>query len=398
MKTFTALTLLLLSTALWADWPDRVVELDVHSEVHVSNNYFPVTAFFNNPLVVDLNDMAQTLSPSGLVVSTSNINRFELNVAPTNTLKFGLFGETQIYGLVSIPDALLSLLANGNGTTGATSSGTWNSQNLKGDIFADVGLKADVKWNKWHFFVQPTYFVPLLHLDNILATYSVTSSPTTGTTGIIQTNIPVYSVAPLPNSSNASNFSFQPNQLSISGGLDLGLEADYPLFPWLTVGGSLVNLPLLPAQMSQGTLLQTTQTVTTVDPTTNSGNPLKTTSTSAWTQTLGSISVIRPFEARALAVLYPFRDPWLSVKPSLGLGVWGGNYLNGGLAVELNLHHWTFIRLDSDYSYGFWNQTLGLGFNVRLFELDLAVGSMSTDFVKSFTDGVTAAVDVKLGF
>ena len=383
---------LFLSSSLWAEWPDRVVELDVHSEAGISNNYFPISAFFNNPLVVDFNAMAQTLNPEGFTVSTLANSQVRLSITPTNDLQFGLFGGAEIYGLATIPEAILSFLANGTGPNGSTSSAGWTPQNFKGDVFFDFGLNAGLKWKKWHFSLSPTYFVPLLHIDAINVSYSLSTS-SSGTTAITQATIPVYSVVGLPNSTSST---IGPPQ--ISGGFDLTAEADYAFYPWLTVGGRLVNLPLVPAQMTQGSILQATETVTTVDPSTNSGNPFKTTSTSSWTQTLGTISVIRPFEARAVVSLYPFSDPWLSFTPSLGVGVWNGVYLIGGLKMVIDGRHWAHLSFNSDYQYGLWSQMVGLGLNVRLFEVDLAVGGTSTDFVQSFTDGVMAAVDVKLGF
>ena len=381
-----------LSMPVWADWPDRVVELAVHSEVRFSNNYFPLSAFFNSPLVIALNNMSQALSTEGLTVSTMLNNQVSLSFAPTNTLNFGLFQSAQVYGLTTIPAALISLLGNGTGATGSTSSGSWTPQNFKGDVFTDVGLKAGWSWKKWHFGVSPAYFIPLLHIDNINASYTVATS-SSGTTAVTQASIPIYSVLGLPNSTSST---FGPVQFS--GGFDLTAEADYSLYPWLTVGGRLVNLPLIPAQMTQGTILQATETMTTVDPSTNSGNPIKTTSTSSWTQTLGSISVIRPFEARGVVSWYPFNSPWLDVTPSLGVGVWSGLYLDGGLKVVIDGRHWAHVSLNSDYQYGLWSQSVGFGFNVRLFELDFAIGGTSTDFTQSFTDGLMGAVDVKLGF
>ncbi len=402
MKTLFGIAIFLLTSSLWADWPDRIVELGVHAEAHVGNNYFPVTAFFNNPLVIDLNNMASTLGDSGLLLPTSVATRVYLTITPSKFVQGGLSWGTEVYGLTSVPGALISLLANGNGSSSSsTTSGTWDPQTLKGDVYTDLGVWAGVTWNKWHFIVRPAYYVPLLHIGNINATYSITTSPTGGTTATTQANIPVYGAFPLPNSSTSN---YQPlNHLDIGqmlndGGFDFSAEAEYSLFPWLSVGGLLKNLPLVPGHLSQSSLLQTTQTVTTVDPSTNSGNPLLTTSTYSWNSSTCSVSVIRPFEARAKAILYPFKDPWLSITPTLGIGVWNNPYLDGGLLVTADLRHWAYFQLNSDYQYGLWSQTFGMGFNVRLFELDLALGGTSTDFVKSFTDGVTAAVDVKLGF
>ncbi len=406
MKTFflNALFLLLMlaPASLWADWPDRVFEISVFNEARLSNNYFPVTAFFNNPLVVDLNNMAQALTAEGLVISASASNRIEINLAPSPQFKAGLFWGSEIYGFTTVPDALIALLANGTGASGSTNTGAWNPQNFKGDVFADMGAWAGFHWGKWHLTVRPAYYIPLLHIDDINASYTVSTSPLTGTTATTQASIPIYSVIPLPNSSTAGTYSplssVSVGQILSSGGIDLSADLQYELFPWLTLGGRVVNFPIQQARLDQGSILQATETVTTVDPSTNSGNPFKTTSTSSWTQTLGTISVIRPFEARAVVSLYPFSDPWLSFTPSLGVGVWNGVYLNGGLNMVIDGRHWAHLSFNSDYQYGLWSQTVGLGLNVRLFEVDLAVGGTSTDFVQSFTDGVMAAVDVKLGF
>ncbi|NNM53898.1 MAG: hypothetical protein HKM05_04160 [Spirochaetales bacterium] len=406
MKTFflNALFLLLMlaPTSLWADWPDRVFEISVFNEARLSNNYFPVTAFFNNPLVIDLNNMAQALTADGLVISASASNRIEINLAPTPQVKAGLFWGSEIYGFTTVPDALIALLANGTGSSGSTSTGSWNPQNFKGDVFADMGAWAGFHWGKWRLTVRPAYYIPLLHIDDINASYTVSTSALTGTTATTQASIPIYSVIPLPNSSTVGTYSpmssVQLGQILGTGGIDLSADLQYELFPWLTLGGRLVNFPIQPARLDQGSILQATETLTTVDPSTNSGSPFKTTSTSSWTQALGTISLIRPFEARAVVSLYPFSDPWLAFTPSLGVGVWNGIYLNGGLKLLIDGRHWAHLSFNSDYQYGLWSQTVGMGFNVRLFEVDLAVGGTSTDFVQSFTDGVIAAVDVKLGF
>ena len=99
------------------DPPHRYFEIGTEVHVGVSNNWFSVTDFFQDPLVVDLNEMADNLG-SGLTLDALLDARVNLAINGGKVFRMNIFAGAYGQGMVNISQEMLEFLANGNAAKG----------------------------------------------------------------------------------------------------------------------------------------------------------------------------------------------------------------------------------------------------------------------------------------
>jgi hypothetical protein len=223
-----------------------------------------------------------------------------------------------------------------------------------------------------------------------------------------------------------------------SGGLDLSIEAEYPLLKVLDLGVVVTNLPLKPAQLNHEMKIHYAGSVelqeggligTFADNFSNStensgeegsegeaesGSSIVTTTTTASDEIVSFNSVsktyYRPFKIGFQAAYRPFKNEILVLKPILqfkfndpnsrytGLFRSKNFDMEFGIRAETWLMNMFGIAVDLYRANAVWTQELDFAFNVRVLELDIFFGGQSANIWKSFAgSGVYGGVAIKLG-
>lgn len=387
-----------LVTLSWADEPRRFFELGFDVNLSASNNYIGLTDIMKETIVIDLDKISKDLSSSGFRVAADAGADFFLNLNLGKKLRLGFFTNVQASGFGSLPGSLFELLAEGNEIDKEYKGDLL----MWGDLNLEMGAKVGTKIGPLQVMFKPVYYMPLIHLHNPKAYYSfeTKSDGTIVAKGIAE--IPIYSVIPLDSLENSINVGGATGNLFASGGLDLSLSADYSLFPFLTVGGTLTQLPIVPARMENRSLLKanfTFETVSILDGIgKDSGDMYTSTDSSDFVYDTKKIMFVRPIKIGAHAEYRPF-GRLLSVTPNLGLGYYNTLFMEFGVEGRLNLANILILSLSTNFEDLVWKEQLGLILNFRIVELEVMVGSYSPGFIKSFTGaGLGASVGMKFGF
>jgi len=392
-KTLTILILASLAQFACAEFPDRIFEVTADVGLSASNNYFPLSDMFQNPMVIDFNAMDKALQSDGFALTAGGTGELGINLRLSPQCRMGLFIGTDATGFTSLPKSLFDLISQGN-TLDQTFSGNLD---MRGDVFAEMGAWFGTRILGFDVTVRPAYYIPIIHVGNSSATYSMQTTSSGAMTANVQANVPVYSIVPLNSSIDSS--SILANLLRC-GGVDLTLGAEYPLFNWLALGVDLVHIPIILATLDQRTQFQYNASFSMNNLLANySSNSLyQTSQSSSAVSDTDSTTVARPLDLGVHAVFYPFSTPILSLTPNIGMGIYDGTYMNGGLKAEMNFRGWFVFSLSSQFEDRLWNEQVGMALNMKLFEIDVLVGGQSSDFQSSFTCGVSASVGAKIGY
>lgn len=383
----------------WADKSRRIFELGFDVNIAASNNYIGLTDLMTETLVIDLDQISKDLSSSGFRVAAEGGADFFMNLN-LKKLQLGLFTNIQGTGFSSLPGSLFELLAEGNEIDKAYKGDLqmWGDLNL--EMGANVASKIETPIGPIQIKIEPVYYMPLLHLHKPTASYmfETKNDGTVVATGIAE--IPIYSVISLENIDGSVDIGGAVGTLFSSGGLDLSVTGDYQLFPFLSVGATLTQVPIVPARMKNRSLLKAKFSVETLSvlESIDSGDPFTTTENSEFIYDSEDIMFIRPLKFGTHAAYQPF-GKLLTVTPNLGLGYYDSLFMEFGLEGKLNLANIFIFSLSTAYEDLVWKEQIGFVLNFRVVELHLLVGSYSPSFLKSFTlAGAGATLGMRFGF
>lgn len=372
--------------------PPRFAEFGIDVSASAANNLLSLPALFpaGGVIPLDLPRIAERLKELDFGSAFSAGLSFSLNAG--RFLRVGTASTLYGGGSLAFGHDLLDALAHGNAGGGA--SGTAKAY---GSVFADTSLSAT------HFFalpapfkavgvrLTPSVFFPLLYVEpGSGASFEVVSNDN----GTLEANgkydINVYTPFSLEDFDRANIFS--------APGADFSLYAEYPLREDLCVALTLAHISLKAAMLDYKTRFSGTFSMPPRD-LLQEGLP-----------SLGELpepkpeygdarkKVYRPFKMSAEAAYRP-GGKWLSLYPTLGFAADTPFYLEYRLAANARLPaDWVDFTAASNCTDRVFAQELGVRFNLRVFELNLAVSSRSQDFLQSFAlHGLGASVGIRAG-
>ena len=330
--------------------------------------------------MIDLSKIAQSVPENGTGFNFGLNFDFFVNVKNIHIGEgiwdFGITTNVDGDISVNIPKSLFELVAEGNIERQDVSGKISGS----GGVYSEIGLTGSAKYKvaekTLRVGAKPAVFAPAAYVSSGSGISYHLYSEKTDEDGkkmeglFLDTDggISVYTA-------------FDENMnIDFGTGFDLSLEAEYALFPFLDVGGSFSHIPFAPAkltnEMKMGirpfnidmdgeTLIgggdPEISELEFEDPVFNSGVEKK---------------VYRPLRFDVYARYKPFNSELLVVKPNIGFSanINQGDekgYFNAGLELDLNLINLLTLYLGSGYQEEVWRQRIGLGLNLRAFELDL---------------------------
>lgn len=387
------------------DPPHRYFEIGTEVHVGVSNNWFSVTDFFQDTLVVDLNEMADNLG-SGLTLDALLDARVNLAINGGKVFRMNIFAGAYGQGMVNISQEMLEFLANGNANTPNNTITAELGTDINAYVEAGVRFQSIIK--KLGISVTPTVFIPLVHVPRVVATAVVTPQDDGSMVATGKADIKAYSVVPLNDPTNIDI-----NALLKDVGVDFSIGAQYAIFPSLDVGLEVLHIPAWAASLRNETSFVASAEYK-VNPVLDSvtgnsesqfyegkfevGDPTYTTLTEPK-------KIRRPIEAVLMTEWRPFGE-WFDVNGSVGY-VFGENH-NFKYALGAGFHllrmsklggHMLDFNIKSGYQNRIWTQQAELIWNLRAFELEFNVSSRSANFLSSFMGtGLGAGFALRVGF
>jgi hypothetical protein len=408
---------------LQAEKPKRYGEFGFDVNAGAANNFLGLSDVFNaeRTIVLDPGKMPG----DGFWLNTSAETRFFLNVNMGEKYSLGLFMGVDVAVYGNLSSELFKFLSEGNENmrdfTGTAAAG--------GSVFVDAGIKTRAQFGKLIIGLTPAVYVPVVYIPPPVIRYHLDSGehPKADVTVDVNayTPISIEGVSGFTGSSSDNNDSGSSgfttadiwNALDARG-FDFSLDVEYLFLPKLDLGGSITNIPLVPAVLRRHMNYHFNYEI---DPFTDSD----TGEIRDWRDFFdngfdiknpemedpvfaddASFSVFRPLRFDFYALYRPFTVKWLVLKPHIGfsaLTIYGydvdGMCFNAGLEARLNLKRIFSVSLGTDFREKLWRHSLGLMLNLRVLELNLGVNLQSQDFVGSFSlEGAGVFLGLRIGF
>jgi hypothetical protein len=340
--------------------------------IDFANNLVGVPDILSETIKINGTELAERAENAGLRLNggVTFLSAVDFN---SNTKGFGFFLSMDGSVDMDVSDTLLLLLAKGN--AGNTSVDGYLS--VSGAVFADVGFHRYFDTGKWRVDIKPAWFLPLVYVPKSEVSYTVDSEDllTVGASGTVDAYLPV---------------DLDSGTLNNPGGLDFSVSVEYALFPILDVGMGLDHIPFMPARLTNKAnvainenILDNVSILDIID----DPDSLQLDFSPDYSQSSTEKYVTRPFSLSTWFLYRPFRTDLLTIKPNIGLTTntpSGKTYLNVGLALELNVARVLFLRVQSGLKEGLWRHGAGVGFNMRVIQLDIEAALASQEYLSAW--------------
>jgi hypothetical protein len=334
MKKIVAIVLFLCALSLWAqDSPHRLIELgfDFGAPYTGIDNYRGSMDIFMEVFTPDWSDMVFDLD-NRLGAFFDIHESAYININMGVNFKIGLFTGINSLGQFKIPPS-------GDLEHGAAS-------------FLEAGLWFSTRIKRWTFTVRPSYFLPLVYVDEneIFTPVPLDTPGDTDLMGMFR-----------------------------KGGVDLILRGEYPLRRNFLIGGAITHIPIVPAELTDTYSMGVSDTGTKV--------------------------LFRPFKLGVNAVYRPFYRWLFTLKPEVALAfntfydtpvsIYGDFALTG----ELNLGNLLIIDLGTHYEDLTWKQRADLTLNFRALEFTIGITTQSPQFIETFKgEGFGIDLGIRMGY
>jgi hypothetical protein len=370
------------------DFSRKYFEIGVDTVIGFDNDLISANDIFKKNIVVDLDELGDKIDDDGLHINADIHTGFFINVRMQEKWGLGFYEgiDGGIYG--NLPKSLFTLIAEGNIDT-RSFSGTIKAS---GAVYESTGLSAFLQLKKWRFGIGPAMFVPLVYIPAKSGiTYYIDTEE--GIKLDAEGEIEIFTI---------DMDSLNPAGIFASGGFDLSVDAEYALFPFLNLGASISNIPLVAGELRNVNRYTLDQFY--LDIGLNKGLDLPTPSFTSVSEACEK-KVRRPLRFDAYAQYRPLssnRD-LLVLRGNVGFTAditEQTQYFNAGLEIQSHLlRNMLFISLATGYTESIWKHRVNLALNFRALELDLGAAFRSQDFVNSFqASGVDVVLGVRLGW
>jgi hypothetical protein len=398
-----AAVLLAGAASLWADTPPRVFELGFNTGVGFANSYIGAKEIFKKTIDIDL-----TQEPRPLYFDFGADFDFFININIKDKMGIGFFTGLDAQGQFSLSEDIQKFLqGNQIGTTYEGDIGTG------GAVFIEAGAHGFFHIKKFRIALRPAYYFPVAYMKPN-AHYILNTNNAGGGSANFDYDIALYTPfsleGDLGNFTNMNNFSL--SNITGRGGVDLEAAVDFLLFPKLSIGASVVHIPIFPAQLVDKTAIRGSINLNSedmidqlIDGTLDLG------SNSTIESLQDAVYIFRPFKFRINAAYTPFSFKVfsLSLIPQIGYA-YNEIYIKphsfeGTLKIRLGLFN--IIRsnpllaftLSTGYEDKLWRHGVDFILNLRALQLDIGAAVQSEDFVNSFkVSGVDVNVGLRLGW
>ncbi|MCL2243349.1 MAG: DUF5723 family protein [Treponema sp.] len=353
--------------------------------------------------IIDLNEFAGRLGDNGLNLNAAVDTGFYVNLLNINLFgskwELGIFAGADGNINFNLPKSLFTLVSEGN----VNQTLFTGNISATGGIYADVGVRASGKFGKLRIGATPSVFAPLIYIPRTGIDFTLNTDTNEGLSFDADGGISIYS--PFSQLFD-DNLNIQ-NVSSINLGFDISAHAQLDLFPFLDVGGSISNIPVIPAKMKDRLAVSLDYEIPPTTISTIIDGGLEIPEFGDETLVYGyrsdsEVFVVRPLRFDVFTRYKPFSNEFIVIRPNIGMSIDINNkepLFNTGIGVQLNIVDLLIINIGTDYTETIWTHHAGLALNLRFFELNLRASLRSSDFKSSFdAQGFGFNAGVRFGF
>lgn len=388
---------------------DRYFEIGVMADVGVSNNYFHISDFLTEEVIINMDEINDSLGNNGLVLNNNLGTNVFINLN-TSIFKASFFVDIEEKFNFSLGKGLFDFLANGN----ELDKDMIFSAGIGASVFEENSFSLEIPIGKLKIKATPSYFVPLLYVPYTPAEVKAKI----GSDGKITANgtatAIVYSSLPLNNLSDGFAYDSVSNAFA-HGGFDISLYGEYQLFESLSVGASLTHVPIIPSNLSctnKYTASVNFEMDGLLDSLVKKEETEEESELFKYDYTLSeneaaeeaNCKLVRPFKIGFNANWKVFYNNLLIVSPMIQFKFADftlENLLGFGFDYKITAtsHLGPFIpSFTTSYIDSVFSQQLDIALNLRLVEIDFMISTQSTNFFKSFAgSGLGVGVGFKVG-
>jgi hypothetical protein len=355
-------------------------------------------------IVIDFLKIAQSVPEEGAGSNFGLSMGFFVNIKNIS-LGEGLWDFGFVSGVdgginLNTAKSLFELIAEGNADRHDSSG----SITVSGGIFTELGLRGSAKYEvagrTLYVGVKPTIFTPAIYIPSSSGIYyDLSTKNEEGDDGLFlrtRGELEIYTASSMER--------VEPGRFIIGpSGFDLSLEGEYAFFPFLDVGASFTNIPIAAAALTNQMSLKMVDKkhpekdleigLSWNDLIGEEGNKPETPEIDFYEtyKENAKKEVRRPFRFDVYGRYKPLQSELLVIKPNVGFTVnaTAGDekaYFNAGLEVLFNWKNLFIAYIGSGYKEAIWRQRLGLGLNVRAFELGLEAALRNQTFEGCFME------------
>ncbi|MDR1748578.1 MAG: DUF5723 family protein [Spirochaetaceae bacterium] len=404
-KSLYTVLLLISIVSLWAEKPRRYFEIGADVSGGVANNYLFFGDIFQETITIDLNAISDKMADNGLQLNVAADAEAFVNINFGSKFGIGFFAGTDALMYGSLPKSLFEFISEGNKEAGKVFEG---NAAAGGSVFADVGFHVSGQAGRFKYKVKPAMFIPLIYIPKPDISYTLQTSRD-GTIYIDgKADVNVY--APVPLHDNSDSFTYELSDLNrfLDGrGFDLSLDVEFELLSMLDLGLSVVNIPLLPAELNHKmgysvsfNIHQSGMLDQLIDNEFNSDDVITDSSEESYSDN-ESYKVRRPLTFELYALFRPFKSDFIVLRPNVALSlftVYDKPVFGAGVMAQLNIKRLFSLDFGFGYEELLWKTKLGFVLNLRVLELNVMTTLQSQNFLNMYKlNGLNAAVGVRIG-
>jgi hypothetical protein len=364
------------------DFTRKSFEIGLDLGAGLDNGLVGLSDIFKKNIELDMKEIAVKVPDNGAGINFGLHFDFFLNVKNIHIGEglwdFGFITNADGDVGVNIPKSMFELVADGN--IGGQHSNSGKITGI-GGIYTEIGItssaKYQVKGNTLYVGLKPAIFTPAVYVSSSSGINYHLYTEKNGKEGLFldtEGEIDVYTATSFDDNMEPGRFIVGPT------GFDISLEGEYAFSPYLDAGLSLSNIPIAPAALTNEMKMGMEPFSVELEGETliSGGKP-----------NIGKLKfsdpkydnnvekkVHRPLRFDVYARYKPFNTEFVVIRPNIGFSanVNPGDekgYFNAGLEMSFNLINLFTFYLGSGYQEELWRQRIGLGVNLRAFELDL---------------------------
>ena len=334
------------------------------TNIGLSNSLMPANNYFGKKIVFDFDELNDDFNFNLGGFSRPLYFRCYTNkkAGIFDWRGFGVGASAEAFGYAHITETLISLGRAVNDVSG-----------LGAAVFLGMDAPFYFHYKKFNVTIQPSIFFPFFYIDPGMSYVNYTNNNKLG----INYAFRVYSIGSMDDG----------KKMTAIPGMDLKLSAEYPLLEVLDLGLDIISIPIIPAVMKDYMGLSGSFKIdeyNSEDP----GSFIKVGMNDIEYGT-GRLMVFRPFQMLFWA---NWRRPIFNFPlffiPVLGFSV-NPIYvqrvsLEAGLTANYDLKELFIFSLGFSYTDRCWNNSLGIVFMLKYFQLDLGLDLRAKNYAQSW--------------
>jgi hypothetical protein len=379
----------------------RWFEVGFDAGVGVANNFVGVSDILKQNIIIDMTKIGTEINKNGISLGFNVDADVFINMNFVEKWGFGLFSTVSGSVNLNLPKSIFTLVSEGNINQHSQSG----SITAFGGIFADAGVDIHarpLKDNKLKVSLIPAAFLPIMYIPKASVGFKLSADNALAVT-TEEADINVYAPVPLKGLINGdfSDISTDMNGYMDQLGFDLSLAGEYALFPFLDVGASVKNIPIVPSELKNRMNIHVAETeVINVDGLLGGDIPEVEIPEYDSVYDTTSYKVKRPMRFDIYGMLKPFSRDLFIFKPDIGVTFLTPDetpHFNFNLEAQLNTPV-IILHASTGYEELLWRHRVLFGLNLRLVEIDIGLDLRSQDFLQSFKmSGAGVTVGARVG-